>query len=500
MTIINMVGWWASWPQVPLDAISVIAVEWWNAEATITWTDPSDIVVNWVTVTTWSSTKLVRKVGSAPTDSSDWTLVVTETVRDTYSSTWYTDTWLINGTTYYYAAFAVWNNWLETISSITPDVTPAQRRTFTITWTEASNPAFSVTYSDDAAWLTAWSTAFDDFFGYSGVRLSTAWVETATVAQSWWVLDITQLWTLTSGDNVMIKFPVRWIKMSKSWSDITLSITDGIGRESEWYQYYAFQNTWDIVANASTTVATKPFYMWAYLAYNDSNTLKSWSGKTPSASFTHWNAITYAQNNWTWYTISGFYQTMYIIALYMMKYWNGNGQSTIGMWYVSLSNTWPATTWWTNSQTNATYWTSSQTTQMKLFGIEDWRWNMVRWTWWVFTDSSRNVWTALHNYTANISTSESQYKNTWVQVINWEYNLKWISWTNNWLFACTVWDSNSDYNTYYCANVYATTNRLSRAWAGWNYNKLPSAFSATYFASTSSSSWNNQWARIMYIN
>lgn len=377
-------------------------------------------------------------------------------------------------------------------------------RTFTITWTETSNPAqFNPVYSDDAAWLTAWSTAFDDFFGYSAVRLNTSWQETASITQSWsgWAgkLDITQLWTLTSGDNVMIKFPVRWIKMSKSWSTVTLSITDVVGRESEWYQYFAFQNTWNIIDNASTTVATKPFYMWAYLAYNDSNTLKSWSWKTPSASFTQWNAITYAQNNWTWYTISGFYQTMYITALYMMKYGNWDSQNVIGMWYVKQSNNWPTTTWGTNSQTNATYGTSSQTTQMKMFGIEDYRWNMVRWTWWVFTDGSRNLWTALHDYTANLSTSESQYKNTWVKVTASDNELTAISWTNNWLFASVTSTTNTNRNTYYCDNVYAAGNRLSRTGWAWDYNIVTWVFANTYYAYTSSSTSANQWARIMYL-
>lgn len=96
----------------------------WNAEATITWTDPSNLVVDWQTLATWSSTKLVRKVGSAPSSSSDWTLVLTETVADTYSVNGYTDTGLTNETTYYYWAFAVADNWLETISSTTPNVTP----------------------------------------------------------------------------------------------------------------------------------------------------------------------------------------------------------------------------------------------------------------------------------------------------------------------------------------------------------------------------------------
>lgn len=128
MAILNMTYWSSSDIKVPLDAISTIAVVWWDEEATITWTDPSDLVVKWVTVTTWTATKLVRKAGSAPVDSTDWTLVVTETVRDDYSVTWYTDTWLTNWTTYYYAAFAVWDNWLETISSTIPDVTPVASR------------------------------------------------------------------------------------------------------------------------------------------------------------------------------------------------------------------------------------------------------------------------------------------------------------------------------------------------------------------------------------
>lgn len=125
MPILNMQYWWWN-PYDPfhLNWISDLAILWWDSEATIKWTDPWNLVVDWQTLATWSSTKLVRKVGSAPTDSSDWTLVVEETVADTYSVSGYTDTWLTNWTTYYYWAFAVADNWLETISnteSITPE-------------------------------------------------------------------------------------------------------------------------------------------------------------------------------------------------------------------------------------------------------------------------------------------------------------------------------------------------------------------------------------------
>lgn len=125
MTILNMTyGQGNPYQPFHLNAISDLSITWWDTEATITWSDPWNLVVDGQTLATWVSTKLVRKVGSAPSNSSDWTLVVEETVADTYSSTGYTDTGLTNGTTYYYWAFAVADNGTEIISnieSVTPD-------------------------------------------------------------------------------------------------------------------------------------------------------------------------------------------------------------------------------------------------------------------------------------------------------------------------------------------------------------------------------------------
>ena len=154
-------------------------------------------------------------------------------------------------------------------------------KTYTIVWNETSDPTqFFVRYEDDAALLTQWSTDFDEFFWYSAVKLSATWTETSEVTQSSpWVLDITQLWTLTSGDNVMIKFPVRWIKMSKSWSQVTLSITDEPLKS--WFQYYAFTR-W--------TTLKDYLYLWAYMGSESSSRLRSWSGQSrkSSSSATTW--------------------------------------------------------------------------------------------------------------------------------------------------------------------------------------------------------------------
>lgn len=69
------------------------------------WSDPNDIVVEGVTLAAWAGTTVVRKVGSAPASVSDGTVVLTNTTRNQYSSTGYTDSGLDYGTTYYYRFF-----------------------------------------------------------------------------------------------------------------------------------------------------------------------------------------------------------------------------------------------------------------------------------------------------------------------------------------------------------------------------------------------------------
>lgn len=103
MTILNMVtkgSWW--WGNV-WEPSSITATASWTT-ATIKWTDGDDL--NTIPPTTFAKSVLVRKVGSAPTSPSDWTTVVTETVKNTYSSTGYDDAGLTGWTTYYYQVFS----------------------------------------------------------------------------------------------------------------------------------------------------------------------------------------------------------------------------------------------------------------------------------------------------------------------------------------------------------------------------------------------------------
>ena len=374
----------------------------------------------------------------------------------------------------------------------TNKVRPKQR-TFTISRTEESDMSSWWTYSDDAAWLTAGSTAFDEFFWYSGVRLSTAWVETAEITQTasgWaWKLNITSLWTLTSGDNVMIKFPVRWIKMTKSWSTVTLSITDWLDRESEWYQYYA-HCTWTL---SSPWTPKDAFYLWAYeWSYYDAR-LKSWSWQSPRTNSTQSVFCTLAKNNGSWYNIIGFYQRQYINALYMMKYGNPNSQSVVWQWYVTWNSR--PNTWWTNSQTNATYWTSSSTQQIKLFWLEDWWGNISEWVWWMYTDGSYQLCTML----TGRSWAVSWWTWTWTNITG-SNELSSIAGNNKAMFAPTWVVSNSSYNTYYCDRVAIYTSCLAAVGGSSNYDNAEAG--AFWLRANNRATTENVTigSRLMYLN
>ena len=101
--------------QVPLDPCTKLTAIAGNAQITLTWTDPVDKYATPAgeqaqdpqpLVSVWDHTILVRKTGSQPTGPHDGTTVVSSSTRNQYQSTPYTDTGLIDGTTYHYGAFA----------------------------------------------------------------------------------------------------------------------------------------------------------------------------------------------------------------------------------------------------------------------------------------------------------------------------------------------------------------------------------------------------------
>ena len=179
MAILNMVTqWWGNiWEPLNLTVTS----SW--LDATITWEDNE---IWTIPPTSFQKSELVRKIGSAPTSPSDWTLVVTETVKDTYKTTWYVDQWLTNWETYYYRVFsysdlwwisycdavnvtinAWWQPWANTICyfPLTSDLL------------DASWKGYSLTASGSATiWSVDWISCLDCSAANSYVLCVISWI------------------------------------------------------------------------------------------------------------------------------------------------------------------------------------------------------------------------------------------------------------------------------------------------------------------------------------
>ena len=71
----------------------------------IKWSDPADTVIDGSTISAWKGTLLIRNADHYPQSIKDGDVVVDNTTRDAYKSTWYTDSGLKNNTKYYYRFF-----------------------------------------------------------------------------------------------------------------------------------------------------------------------------------------------------------------------------------------------------------------------------------------------------------------------------------------------------------------------------------------------------------
>jgi hypothetical protein len=387
----------------------------------------------------------------------------------------------------------VWTTPVKEVYVWTTKVRPTYKpRTFTISRTEQQNMSSWWTYSDDAAWLTAWDTAFDEFFWYSAVLLDANWNEIEEVTQSSpWVLNMWSFnWALTgTANNVMIKFPRRWIKMSKNWSIVTLSITEEPNKDG--YQYYA---------HTKGTAAKNNLYLWAYewtftqnnstvSAYSAWKTyLKSWATKSylqnrsPAGYRTIAEFRATAAKNWNWYSLMTWYPRQYINALYMMKYGNPDSTSVIWKWYSSSSSRWAAP-WATNTYTSATYGNTSSNGVMKLFWLENIYGNSSEKLDWCFLNNSKQLTV---DKTNNIFQSSDYNTNLWTAV--WRY-MWWIVGTNDGMFYNVT---NAGSASYYYKSIYNLSSWydsviVSYTGSGW------------IFYTNVWDDYSNIWARLMYL-
>ena len=369
-------------------------------------------------------------------------------------------------------------------------------KTFTVRRQEAQTPSnFFLSYSDDAANLSQGDAAFDELFAYRPVLLDSNGNVTAELNPNNFAKTID--WEdapISQWDNVMIEFPIRWIKMSKENDIVTLSITDNPDAEADWFQYYA-HSRWTF----DNPIKKDKFYLWAYKARNSTTTwtLVSWSWQSPTANMNLTTALNQARaidwNDWSnWYDINGFYQRMYIIALYFMKYCNPDIQSVIWLWVTWASqslNTWWANTVWMCWSTDAT----SNVGRVKLFWLEDLRWNAHERVGWYKTSSDYKAMTALSNFNATWDWYTTQP--AWLVTTRQNYNINSVAWDNTSMFMPTSNSNNVNYTTYYCNNSQVLPDRYTYWW--WGYNQWAAAGITRIYA-WAQASWT-AWTRIMYL-
>lgn len=266
MPILNM-NYWANKGWANIGEPTNISATTASDSATIKWTDGDDL--NTIPPATFFKSVLVRKVGSAPTSPIDWTLVETETVKNTYSSNGYTDAWLTYWTTYYYQVFSysdLWGITYWTPVSVTPS-TIVERpdldqysllSTATLTW---FNGPHAICVSEDGTKLYIWpATWLIRQYSMSGGLLSNI---TSEESNSWSSVDTRWLYCKPDGTLLFSTSDRHKITMSMStpysltWCTISTLSSDIWGISDLWGCWFTPDGNYLIVCCPSNTNVAK---------------------------------------------------------------------------------------------------------------------------------------------------------------------------------------------------------------------------------------------------
>lgn len=164
-----------------LAAVSGITTLVSSGKVYVKWTDPDDLVVADSTLAAWGGTLLVRKAGSMPSSRRDGTIVLDSTTRNAYTNSYFCDSGLTDGVTYYYKFFPYTTTGTYTDStddefSATPTAQVAGISSWVVTSMSASSEAgdgkMTIKWTDPAATITS-----------DGVTLAT-WASTTVVVKA----------------------------------------------------------------------------------------------------------------------------------------------------------------------------------------------------------------------------------------------------------------------------------------------------------------------------
>ena len=236
----------------------------------IKWTDPDDIVVSDSTLAAWSGTLLVRKAGGMPTSRRDGTIVLDNKTRNAYSTTYFCDSGLTNGTTYYYKLFpyTTANAYTDDTAdefSATPTVQVAGISSWNvsgITTAAAGDGKMTVKWTDPAANITS-----------DGVTLAT-WAATTIVVKEGSYP--------TSKDDSDAAYTLK-VTTRNQYSSSALTISGLTNRTTYYIQFFPETTDGGISTSTSNRATGVPNRMTITTTPSQSGTLTyTGSSQTPS--------------------------------------------------------------------------------------------------------------------------------------------------------------------------------------------------------------------------
>lgn len=369
--------WGASLGQYAPKPCKNLSAKAGNGSVVLKWEDPENYTTTDNYPVEWANTRIVRKTGSYPVDENDGTVVVTSTTRNQYKSNGFTDSGLTNYTTYYYRAFSCSTDGVYNHEQVQTTAQPIPYKTMTVKINLAnSNPATCGSYADNASTMSSGKdvAAWQEFFGYRPCLFKNGKVVGYLNPNDFTKFENGAAADITSGNagDVMIQFPRRGVRISKSGKVVTVSMTDNPNDSN--FKYYAHQRG---------SVNKDYFYLGVYSGYVTGGKLRSLSGSYPTTSTSISSFDQYGKANGAGYGCIGYYQWLFLQVMYVLQFkGNLNSQSTVGYGYCSggsIRNT-------GRSNTNGMIY--GDTDVVKLFGIED-IWG--------------NVGQLLNNYYANSS-------------------------------------------------------------------------------------------------
>ena len=328
------------------------------------WEDPEDYTTTDNYLVEWAYTRIVRKTGSYPVDENDGTVVVTSSTKNQYKNIAYTDSGLTNYTKYYYRAFSCSTDDVFNHEQVQVESTPIPWKVMTVNIDlNNSNPVTCGSYADDAVNMESGKTEsaitkWKEFFKYKPCLFKDGKVVGYLNPNDYTKFENGSPADITSGKagDVMIQFPRRGVKISRSGKVVKVSMTDNPNDSN--FKYYAHQRG---------SADKDYFYMGVYLGYVTGNKLRSLSNKTPSVNYSLNQFDSYGKNNGTGYGCLGWFQWLFVQVMYVLQFkGNLDSQSTIG--YGCTGDNTPTGS--TNTK-GLFYGTSSSGNSVKAFGLED---------------------------------------------------------------------------------------------------------------------------------